>query len=58
MTFFYAFKQSESSEEGNVSTGWSTMLEGLLASGWMVTSTWPMRTELANKIGVFLLLVL
>ena len=28
------------------------MLEGLAAAGWMVTATWPMRTELANKIGM------
>ena len=26
-------------------------VEGL-SSGWMVTATWPMRTELANKIGM------
>ena len=52
MTLFYAFKQSETGDEGNVSTGWATMLEGLLAAGWMVTATWPMRTELANRIGM------
>lgn len=52
MTLFYAFKQSESDDgDGISSTGWSTMLEGLSAAGWMVTATWPMRTELANKIG-------
>ena len=44
MTLFYAFKQAEGSEEGSASTGWSTMLEGLQTSGWMVTATWPMRT--------------
>lgn len=53
ITFFYAFKQSEKEgEAGIASTGWSTMLEGLAAAGWMVTATWPMRTELANKIGM------
>lgn len=46
MTMFYAFKQSdEIGDEGLGSTGWSTMLEGLAAAGWMVTATWPMRTE-------------
>lgn len=46
MTFFYAFKQSEDDAlDGLGSTGWSTMLEGLLAANWMVTATWPMRTE-------------
>jgi len=52
MTLFYAFKQAEVVEGETISTGWSTMLEGLLSSGWMVTATWPMRTELANKIGM------
>jgi putative DNA methylase len=53
LTLFYAFKQSEDvGEDGIASTGWSTMLEGLHAAGWMVTATWPMRTELSNKIGM------
>ncbi len=46
LSMFYAFKQAESENETALaSTGWSTMLEGLAASGWMVTATWPMRTE-------------
>jgi putative DNA methylase len=46
LSLFYAFKQSEDAEgEGLGSTGWSTMLEGLARSGWMVTATWPVRTE-------------
>ncbi|MGH3923929.1 MAG: DUF1156 domain-containing protein, partial [Pseudonocardiaceae bacterium] len=45
MTVFYAFKQAESGGEGTVSTGWETMLEGLLRAGLSVTGTWPMRTE-------------
>lgn len=50
ITVFYAFKQSESDNEGTVSTGWQTLLEGMLGNGWEVTATWPMRTELANKV--------
>lgn len=45
MTLFYAFKQAEADKDGLASTGWETMLEGLLGSGFMVTGTWPMRTE-------------
>jgi putative DNA methylase len=45
MTLFYAFKQEESDKDGRASTGWETMLEGLLGAGFMVTGTWPMRTE-------------
>ena len=33
-----------------ISTGWETMLEGLISSGFEITGTWPMRTELANKV--------
>ena len=50
MTLFYAFKQSEVGDEGSVSTGWATMLEGLLSAGWMVTATWPMRTEGSGRL--------
>ena len=45
MTLFYAFKQAEADRDGLASTGWETMLEGLLGSGFTVTGTWPMRTE-------------
>jgi len=47
MTIFYAFKQEEVADDGSghVSTGWETMLQGLLDSGAMVTGTWPVRTE-------------
>ena len=46
MTIFYAFKQSEEdSIDGQTSTGWESMLEGLRQAGLMVTGTWPVRTE-------------
>lgn len=46
MTVYYAFKQTQVSLEGDVTaTGWETMLEGLLRSGWAVTATWPIRSE-------------
>jgi putative DNA methylase len=50
ITVFYAFKQSENDDTETVSTGWQTLLEGMLGNGWEVTATWPMRTELANKV--------
>jgi putative DNA methylase len=46
---FYAFKQSESSDAGIVSTGWETMLGGLLQAGLSVTATQPMRTERGGR---------
>ena len=54
LTVYYAFKQTESDEESgeniqgatrNSSTGWETMLEGLLKAGFGINGTWPMRTE-------------
>jgi len=44
-TIFYAFKQSETDASGTASTGWETMLEGLLHSGASIVRTWPIRTE-------------
>jgi len=46
VTIFYAFKQSESSGDGATSsTGWETMLAGLIESGCSIVGTWPMRSE-------------
>ena len=52
VTIYYAFKQSEHREgsEGAVSTGWQTFLEALIESGFGVTGTWPMRTELGHRM--------
>jgi putative DNA methylase len=51
ITVFYAFKQSENDKNGSqTSTGWETLLEGMITSGWSVTGTWPIRTELANRM--------
>jgi putative DNA methylase len=55
LTVYYAFKQSETQEDAGdddspenpqtASTGWETMLAGLIRSGFAITGTWPMRTE-------------
>ncbi|MDN4474638.1 DUF1156 domain-containing protein [Demequina sp. SYSU T00192] len=50
MAVYYAFKQSEGDEGSEASTGWETLLEGMIRSGWMITATWPSRSELANRI--------
>jgi putative DNA methylase len=50
ITVYYAFKQAETDSDGQqASTGWETLLEGLLSSGWTVTGTWPMRTERSGR---------
>jgi putative DNA methylase len=51
-TVFYAFKATEGSEDGQVSTGWETFLSGLIEAGYSVTATWPIRTEKPGKIGM------
>lgn len=50
ITVFYAFKQQELEAEGVASTGWSTILEGMIRSGWTITATWPVRSELGNRM--------
>lgn len=50
LTVFYAFKQSDTDEdeEGSgavTSTGWETMLEGLMRADFQITATWPSRSE-------------
>lgn len=50
MTVYYAFKQSEISQEGVSSTGWSTFLQAVIETGYAVVATWPMRTEMNNRM--------
>jgi putative DNA methylase len=50
LTVFYAFKQAETGDGGRASTGWETMLEGLLKEGFAVVGTWPMRSEMSNRM--------
>lgn len=51
VTIFYAFKQAESDGgEGTASTGWETFLDAVIRAGFVTSGTWPMRTELGNRI--------
>lgn len=50
ITVYYAFKQSESTDAGEASTGWETLLEGMIRSGWAVTATWPLRSERGGRM--------
>jgi putative DNA methylase len=54
LTIFYAFKQAESDQNDPdidddvnaiASTGWETMLEGMINAGLLIVGTWPLRTE-------------
>ncbi|ORW93994.1 hypothetical protein AWB92_12555 [Mycobacterium sp. IEC1808] len=50
ITVFYAFKQAEADDFGEASSGWETLLEGMIRGGWEITSTWPMRTEGGTRL--------
>ncbi|WP_421119853.1 DUF1156 domain-containing protein [Aquihabitans daechungensis] len=49
-TIYYAYKATETKEGEVRSTGWDTFLQAVLDAGLQVNATWPMRTELANRL--------
>lgn len=49
VTIYYAFKQSDTDDTGKSSSGWETMLSAIIQSGFAITGTWPVRTEMANR---------
>lgn len=50
VTIYYAFKQSDTSDELTNSTGWETFLQAVLRAGFSLVGTWPLRTELGNRM--------
>jgi putative DNA methylase len=51
VTIYYAFKQSETkTAAGTASTGWETFLAAVIRAGFALYGTWPIRTELANRM--------
>ncbi|WEG08360.1 DUF1156 domain-containing protein [Microbacterium horticulturae] len=50
LTVYYAYKQQDSSGAGTTSTGWHTLLDGLIEAGWEITATWPMRSEMSSRM--------
>jgi len=51
ITIYYAFKQAEEDADnsGLASTGWEVMLGSLMVSGYVITGTWPLRTEMKTR---------
>lgn len=47
---YYAFKQTETKGDEATSTGWETILQSMVRAGWLVTATWPVRTEGGGRI--------
>ena len=57
LTVYYAFKQNDEEEDSvgseendksggvDLTTGWETLLEALISSGFTITATWPVRAS-------------
>lgn len=50
LAVYYAYKQSEIAQEGIFSAGWTSFLQAVIGAGLVVDGTWPMRTELPNRM--------
>lgn len=50
ITVYYAYKQQDTKGDQTASTGWETLLDGLIHTGWEVTATWPMRSERQGRM--------
>ena len=50
VTIYYAFKASETGDDDTTSSiGWVTFLQAVIDSGFSITGTWPMRTEMGAR---------
>ncbi|MDE0066038.1 MAG: hypothetical protein OXN44_04095, partial [Acidimicrobiaceae bacterium] len=49
-TIYYAYKATETKDGEVRATGWDTFLQAVLDAGLQVNATWPMRTELGNRL--------
>jgi putative DNA methylase len=51
VTIYYAFKQGDTEADSSTSsTGWVTFLAAVIRAGFQLCGTWPMRTELSNRM--------
>ncbi|MGF6971524.1 putative DNA methylase [Paraburkholderia sp. WC7.3g] len=51
VTIYYAFKQAETdTQDGTTNTGWDTFLAAIIEAGFAISGTWPIRTELGNRM--------
>ena len=54
-TIVYAYKQAETARDidgtgSTASTGWETMLEGVVGAGFSISGTWPIRSEATTAL--------
>lgn len=50
VTIYYAFKQTETDASGTSNTGWEAFLEAVICAGFVITGTWPIRTEGSGRL--------
>jgi len=51
LSIYYAFKASDAELENDAeSSGWETILNGIISGGFSVNGTWPVRTELTGNL--------
>ena len=49
VTIYYAFKQSDTGASGTASSGWESFLESVIKAEFVITGTWPVRTERSSR---------
>lgn len=49
-TVYYAYKQSGNDGNGIAFAGWETMLSAIILANFIITGTWPIRTELTTAL--------
>lgn len=49
VTIYYAYRQSDTDENGRNNSGWETMLNSIIKAGFSINGTWPMRTEMSSR---------
>ena len=49
VSIYYAYKQSEKSDEETTSSGWETFLDAVIDAGLGISGTWPIRTEMRTR---------
>jgi putative DNA methylase len=59
LTVYYAFRQDDEAGEADeddgtgpvdLTTGWETLLEALISSGFQITATWPVRASFSWRV--------
>ncbi len=50
IAIYYAYKQSEINDGDLHSPGWTSFLQAIVDAGLIVDGTWPMRTEMENRM--------